>query len=116
METTTTVTEISVFDSSEFEKMVEDKDIRIARALVETILNNLKRKKRYFHALSVLVIQEQTVYDITIDKSEFITTLEANLPIYEKHELFEQCAEMVCALKYLKSKPKRGRPKKNLEK
>tara|TARA_R100000482_G_C4978057_1_gene82050 strand:- start:24 stop:368 length:345 start_codon:yes stop_codon:yes gene_type:complete len=108
--------EISVFDTSEFEKMVEAKDIRISRALVETILKNLKGRKKYFHALSVLVVQEQTVYDITIDKDEFIHTLESNLPIYEKHELFEKCAEMVKALKYLKNKPKRGRPKKSLEK
>ena len=108
--------EISVFDTSEFEKMVEAKDIRISKALVETILKNIKGRKRFFHALSVLVVQEQTVYDITIDKSEFINTLESNLPIYEKHELFEKCAEMVKALKYLKNKPKRGRPKKSLEK
>jgi len=108
--------EISVFDTSEFEEMVEAKDIRISRALVETILENLKGRKRFFHALSVLVVQEQTVYDITIDKSEFVHTLESNLPIYEKHELFEKCAEMVKALKYLKNKPKRGRPKKSLEK
>lgn len=108
--------EISVFDTSEFEKMVEAKDIRISKALVETILKNLKGRKRFFHALSVLVVQEQTVYDITIDKDEFIHTLESNLPIYEKHELFEKCAEMVKALKYLKNKPKRGRPKKSLEK
>jgi len=111
-----TATEISVFDTSEFEEMVEKKDLRISTALVETILKNLNGKKRFFHALSVLVVQEQTVYDITIDKSEFTTTLEANLPIYEKHELFEKCAEMVKALKYLKKKPKRGRPKKSLEK
>ena len=59
--------EISVFDTSEFEKMVEAKDIRISKALVETILKNLKGRKRFFHALSVLVVQEQTVYDITIE-------------------------------------------------
>ena len=31
--------EISVFDSEEFEKMSAQRDLRISRALVETILN-----------------------------------------------------------------------------
>jgi hypothetical protein len=33
--------EISVFDSEEFEKMVAQRDLRISKALVETILKNL---------------------------------------------------------------------------
>ena len=108
--------EISVFDSEEFERLVSEKDIRISNALVDTILNNLKSKKRHIHALSILVEQEQTVYDITIDRKEFITTLEMSLPIYEKIEEFEKCAEIVKAIEYIKNKPKRGRPKKNLDK
>ena len=44
--------------------------------------------------------------DITIDRQEFVTTLEQNLPIYEKHELYEECAEIVNAIKVLKDKKK----------
>jgi hypothetical protein len=74
--------------------------------LVETILGNLKGRKRHLHALSVLIEQEQTIYDITIDRNEFVNTLEQNLPIYEKHELYEGCAEIVKAIKFLKDKQK----------
>jgi hypothetical protein len=99
-------TEISVFDSDEFEELVTQRDLRISKALVETILNNLKGRKRHLHALSVLIEQEQTIYDITIDRKEFVNTLEQNLPIYEKHELYEGCAEIVKAIKFLKDKQK----------
>ena len=99
-------TEISVFDSDEFEQLVASRDLRISKALVETILKNINGRKRHVHALSVLIEQEQTMYDITIDRQEFIPTLEQNLLIYEKHELYEQCAEIVKAIQFLKDKKK----------
>jgi hypothetical protein len=98
--------EISVFDSDEFEQLVASRDLRISKALVETILKNINGRKRHVHALSVLIEQEQTMYDITIDRQEFVTTLEHNLPIYEKHELYEECAEIINAIKVLKDKKK----------
>jgi len=91
-------TEINVFDSDEFEQLVAGRDLRISKALVETILKNLNGRKRHLHALSVLVEQEQTIYDVTIDRKEFVHTLEQNLPIYEENELYEKCAEIVKAI------------------
>jgi hypothetical protein len=98
--------EINVFNSNEFEDLVTQRDLRISKALVETILKNLKGTKRHLHALTVLIEQEQTIYDITIDRKEFIPTLEQNLPIYEKNELYEGCAEIVKAIEFLKKKIK----------
>jgi hypothetical protein len=98
--------EISVFDTDEFEQLVASRDLRVSKALVETILKNLNGRKRHIHALSVLIEQEQTMYDITIDRQEFVTTLEQNLPIYEKHELYEDCAEIVKAIQFLREKKK----------
>jgi hypothetical protein len=99
-------TEINVFDSDEFEQLVAGRDLRISKALVETILKNLNGRKRHLHALSVLVEQEQTIYDVTIDRKEFVHTLEQNLPIYEENELYEKCAEIVKAIGFLKEKSK----------
>jgi hypothetical protein len=98
--------EINVFDSEEFEEMIAKRDLRISKALVETILKNLKGRKRHLHALSVIIEQEQTIYDITVDRKDFLTTLENNLSIYEEHELYEGCAEIVNAIKFLKEKEK----------
>jgi hypothetical protein len=98
--------EINVFDSDEFEELVSNRDLRISSALVETILKNLNGRKRHLHALSVLVEQEQTIYDITIDRKEFITTLKSNLSIFEENELYEQCSEIIKAIKFLEEKKK----------
>ena len=40
-------TEISVFDSDEFEELVSQRDLRISKALVETILENLTRLTKF---------------------------------------------------------------------
>jgi hypothetical protein len=97
-------TEISVIDSEEFEKMVAQRDLRISRALVETILKNLNGRKRHLHALSIFVENEETIYDVTVDRQDFVETLENNLAIYEENELYEGCAEIVKAIKFLKTK------------
>jgi hypothetical protein len=99
-------TEISVFDSDEFEELVSNRDVRIYKALVETILKNLKGRKRHLHALSVLVEQEQTIYDITVDREEFITTLNQNLPVLEENEDYETCADIIKAINFLKGTKK----------
>ena len=96
--------EIIVFNSDEFEELITNKDVRIAQALVDTILSNLKGRKRHLHALSVLVEQEQTIYDITVDRKEFITTLKQNLPTLEENELYETCALVRDALISLEKK------------
>ena len=59
-------TEFEVETTEEFESMLQTKDIRISEALVNTILNNLKGKKRHIHALSVVCKEEDAIYDITV--------------------------------------------------
>ena len=97
-------TEISVIDSEEFEKMVAQRDLRISKALVETVLKNLTGRKRHIHALSILVENEEAIYDVTVDRQDFVETLQNNLSIYEENELYEGCAEIVKAIKFLKTK------------
>ena len=108
--------EITVKNNDEFEEIIANKDIRVAKALVETILENLKGRKRHIHALSVMVLNEATIYDITIDRKEFITTLEKNLPIYEENEFYEKCAEIVEAIKYIKKREKASKKREEKKK
>lgn len=96
--------EFTANNSEEFEDLVEHGDIRIATALVEAILKNLKGRKRHVPAMSVALQEEQMIVDVTIDRKDFIYVLEKNLPKYEAHELFEKCAEIVKAISYLKTK------------
>ena len=97
----TKMEEFSVNNSEEFENMVEKGDIRIAQALVETILKNLKGRKRHIPALSVFLEEEEMMLDVTVDRQDFIYVLETNLPKYEAYELYEKCADIVKAIKYL---------------
>ena len=97
-------TEFEVQNAEEFEKLIQSKDFRVYEALVSTVLNNLKSKKRHHHALSIISSDEDAVYDITIDKQDFHHTLEESLEAYEKQEKYEKCAEIKTAMDFLDKK------------
>tara|TARA_R110002020_G_scaffold338232_3_gene553643 strand:- start:37 stop:345 length:309 start_codon:yes stop_codon:yes gene_type:complete len=99
--------EFEVESPEEFEDMVKNGDLRIRKALVKTILKNLKSKKRHHHALSVICISEGEIYDVTIDKKDFQHTLETTLPSFENEELYEDCSKIVGALRYLRKSKKK---------
>lgn len=98
--------EFTVNNSEEFEEMVEQGDIRVAQALVETVLKNLKGRKRHIPAMSIFLKDEQLMLDVTVDRNDFAYVLQTNLPKYEAHELYEKCAEIVNAIKFLEEKKK----------
>ena len=78
----------------EFQEMVDQKDINISKAVVESILGNLKSRKKNIPILSVKCIEENTVFDITLEKVHFVDTLKDNLKYFEKHEMFEDCVKI----------------------
>jgi hypothetical protein len=98
--------EFTVNNSDEFESMMEQGDIRISKALVGTILKNLKGRKRHIPAMSIFLQDEQMLMDVTVDREDFIYVLEKNLPKYEEEELYEDCAKIVTAINFLKDKQK----------
>ena len=95
-----------VNNSEELESMIENGDIRVTKALVSTILKNLKGRKRHIPAMSIFLKDEELILDVTVDREDFIYVLETNLPKYEVYELYEECAEIVKALEFLKKKKK----------
>jgi len=99
--------EFQVQNSDEFEQMIQNEDFRISEALVSTILKNLKSKKRHHHALSVISIDEDAIYDVTIDKEDFHHTLQESLSNYEREERYEDCIEIKKAMKFLEKKTKK---------
>jgi hypothetical protein len=109
------VAEITVNNSDEFQELVDNKDIRISKAIVNGILDNVNTKKKHVHVLSITCLEEGEIYDITVERKHFAETLEENLPYYIREELYEDCQlikETVSKLRNL-SPVKRGRPKKN---
>lgn len=93
--------EIEVNSIDEFQKLVDDKHFSISQAIVGSILNNLKTKRKNVHVLSVKCLDENTVFDITLEKNNFSDTLKENLKYFEAREMYEQCAEIAKAIEIL---------------
>ena len=96
--------EFEVKNADEFEELIQSQDFRVYEALVSTILKNLKSTKRHHHALSVINVEEDAVYDVTIDKKDFHHTLEESLSAYEKEEKYEECTKIKEAMTFLSKK------------
>jgi len=98
--------EITVNTQDEFQEMIDRKDFRIAKAIVESILENISTKKRNIHILSVACVEDNAIYDLTLDRKFFVDTLEENLKYFIEQERYEQCQEIVNAINKLKEKSK----------
>jgi hypothetical protein len=95
---------ITVKNHEEFKSLVHLKDFRISKAIVEAILKNLKGTKKFIYILTVEVEEDNATYDITIRRSDFLEGLKRNLKYYEINEQYEDCREIVKAIKFLKKK------------
>lgn len=93
--------EFKVNTLEDFQKMVDNKTFSISEALVNSILNNLKTRKKNIHVLSVKCTEENTTFDITLEKRYFIDTLKENLKYYEEREMYEECSKINSAIKNL---------------
>jgi hypothetical protein len=89
------VAEITVNNSDEFQELVDQKDFRISKAIVDGILDNINSKKKYIHVLSITCLEEGEIYDITVERKHFAETLEENLPYYIREEQYEDCSRIV---------------------
>lgn len=94
--------EFIVENTEEFENMIDTKDFRIASAIVEGIFANLKTKKKNVHLISIMVEDENSLFDITIDRKFFAETLEENLPHYVREERYEDCQRIADTVNELK--------------
>ena len=98
----------------EFNMMVDCYDFRIIEAIVEGALTNIKTTKRFIHILSVSIEEDNEVYDLTLERCEFLDNLKKNLKHYEKKELYEKCKEIVDAINFLEKKEKISDKKVNI--
>ena len=70
--------------------MVERKDFSIAKAVVETLLNNLNTRKQHIHVITVICLEENAEYSITLERKHFADTLQENLKYYVENEQYEE--------------------------
>lgn len=88
----------------DFQQMMESKDIRISESIVKGILNNLNTRKKEIKVLSIKFKEDDSIFEISVDKDYFIETLEENLPIFVKEERYEDCQIIKNAIEKLKNK------------
>lgn len=92
---------IQVQNHKVFEEMLQRKDLKISQAIVEVVLQNLYSKKRFIPILQVELLDEEEIYDITLDNRDILDTLKQNLVIHEFHEDYVGCSEINKAIKQL---------------
>lgn len=94
---------VSVKNYQEFEDLIYGKNLQISEAIVEKILEDLNPEKRFVHVLEIIVADEDKIIDLTVDRRDFIDTLEKNLEIHIFHEQYERCVEIKKAIDTLNS-------------
>lgn len=92
---------ISVADIEEFEDLIKSKHLAISQEIIKKILGNLNTKKKYIHVLEVYVEGLDQTMDLTVERENFLETLELNLKVHELHEDYEGCSKIQKAIKNL---------------
>ena len=95
---------VNVKNYQEFEDLIYAKDLNISKACVDGVLKNLNTKKNHIHVLEIIMEDEDEIIDLTVDRRDFIDTLEKNLEIHVYHEEYERCVEIQNAIQKLKNK------------
>jgi len=95
---------VNVKNYQEFEDLIYNKDLNISKACVDGVLENLNTKKRHVHVLEIMIEDEDKIMDLTVDRKDFLDTLEKNLEIHVYHKEYERCVEIQNAIQKLKNK------------
>ena len=101
------VKRIKVKDQEEFELMLQNKDIKISKAIASTAIKNIHSKKRFIPVLEVHLEDLGDIFDITLDRKNLLQTLKQNLEIHEYHEEYEGCSLIASAIKEVELKGKK---------
>ena len=96
------VKRIKVKNIEEFEDMLQQQDLKISKAIIEVALKNLKGNKRFIPVLEIHVEEDESIFDITLDRQNMLSTLQQNLEIHERNEDYEGCARIAKAIQELK--------------
>jgi DUF438 domain-containing protein len=96
------VKEITVRNNEELIEVMENGSYEISKSIVENIIKHLNSKKKRVHVISIFCEEDQAVYDLTLERSNFLSTLKKNLTTFEQAEDFEGCIGIQNAINQLK--------------
>ena len=86
---------IVVQNKEEFESFLVENGGKIAMSIIDLIEKNLKTKKQHIPVFEVELTEEQEILDITLERSNFIDTLNKNIITLEKNEQYEYCSKAI---------------------
>jgi len=96
------IPQITVNSREDLRYVLKKGDHRISSIIVNSILKNLKNKKKSFKIMEIKIIDELSIYDIKMNRENMLHSLNLNLKIYEKNEDYEMCSKILEAIQYLK--------------
>ena len=102
------VKQIQVDTYAEFLEMTRNEKFTISEAIVSTVLNNLKTKKKEIPIFEVEVYNEDSTYTLSVQRKEFLDILQKNLIDFENEEAYEGCQKIIEAINFLKTKKSNG--------
>jgi|TARA_R110000787_G_scaffold230028_1_gene337550 hypothetical protein len=100
---------IKVPTYQDFLDMTKNDKFLIAETIVKSILDNLTTKRKTIPIFEVEVEEEDEIYTLSMECSEFQDILKKNLQHYEKEEEYEDCIKIKNAINYLKKLKKSGK-------
>ena len=72
--------------------------------IVDVAIKNIKTKRKNIPVVQFTTKDDYLIYDVIIERSDMIETLEQNLEVMEEYEDYERCQKITDALHYLKNK------------
>lgn len=92
------VKQIRIQNTNTLLKMVNDRNIILAKAMIEELLKNLNTRKKSIPLLDIKLIDEDEIFISTLEKQYFRETLVENLDVFLKAEEYELCRKIQDAI------------------
>jgi hypothetical protein len=89
------VIKIKVQTKEEFESYLVDNGCQISMTIIDIIEKNINNKKNHIPVFEVLIEEDQEILDITLERKNFVDTLNKNLITLEKFEQYEYCSKTI---------------------
>ena len=90
--------------SEEMNTMFEDDNKPLSDLIVDVTLENLDTTIESIPVVSIATIEDDLIYDVIIDRTDMVETLEQNLILMEDFEDYGRCQKITDALFYLNNK------------
>jgi hypothetical protein len=89
------VIKIKVQTKEEFESYLVDNGCQISMTIIDIIEKNINNKKNHIPVFEILIEEDQEILDITLERKNFVDTLNKNLITLEKFEQYEYCSKAI---------------------